>query len=100
VVDNMSQILNATNEAGIPLFGSEEEQVINGCLACQGIDYIALGQETGRMAASILSGEANAAEMAVYVTSEYSPFYNSQVGAALGLELPAEYSNATDVAAG
>lgn len=97
VVENMSQVLNATNQAGIPLFGSEEEQVINGCLACQGIDYIALGRQTGAMAAAVLNGEA-AGEIPVYVTSQYSPFYNSKVADALGVELPEQYANATDVA--
>lgn len=99
VVENLSQVLNAANEAGIPVFGSEEEQVKNGCLACQGIDYLALGREAGRMAAKVLSSQANAAELAVYVTSEYSPFYNSAVAASLGLSVPAEYANAVDVAA-
>ncbi|NLF35020.1 MAG: ABC transporter substrate-binding protein [Clostridiales bacterium] len=98
VVENLSQMLNAADEAGIPIFGSEEEQVRNGCLACQGIDYIALGQETGRMAAKVLSGEAEAGALPVYVTSEYAPFYNSAVAQAMGLSLPEDYSNAVDVA--
>lgn len=53
VVDNLPMVLHAANEAGIPVFGSEVEQVSNGCLATQGIDYVALGREAGLMAASI-----------------------------------------------
>jgi putative ABC transport system substrate-binding protein len=98
VVENLGQLLNAANEANIPVFGSEQEQVKNGCLACQGIDYTALGYKTGLMAAAILDGDKTAAETPVYTTSEYSPFYNSKVAATLGLELPKDYTTATDVA--
>lgn len=47
VVDNLSTVLKAANDAKIPVFGSEEEQVKNGCLASQSIDYVALGKQTG-----------------------------------------------------
>ena len=38
------------------------EQVKIGCLAAEGIDYIALGKQTGKMAAKVLKGEAKASE--------------------------------------
>lgn len=47
-----------TNEAGIPVYGSEIEQVKLGCVASAGIEYVALGRQTGMMAAKILKGEA------------------------------------------
>ncbi|MEG0379524.1 MAG: ABC transporter substrate-binding protein, partial [Eubacterium sp.] len=65
VVDNLSTVLKAANDAKIPVFGSEEEQVKNGCLASESIDYVALGKQTGEMAAKILKGEAKAADMPV-----------------------------------
>ncbi len=34
----------------------------SGCLAAEGIDYIALGKQTGKMAAKVLKGEAKASE--------------------------------------
>lgn len=98
VVDNLSSVLQAANEAGIPVFGSEIEQVKNGCLASMSIDYVALGRQTGQMAAQILKGEANASDMAVQQITESSPVYNSQVMQTLGLSLPADYSNAEDQA--
>lgn len=94
IVNNLSVVLQATNQAKIPVFGSEIEQVKNGCLASQSIDYVALGAETGKMAARVLSGE-NASGIPVYQVKDFSPVYNPDVCDSLGLSLPAEYQDAT-----
>lgn len=99
VVDNLPLVLHATDEAGIPVYGSEVEQVVNGCLATQGIDYVALGREAGLMAAQILNGEAEPAAMAVGLIDEVTPAYNSEVAARLDIALPTDYAEATDVKA-
>lgn len=99
VVDNLPMVLHAADEAGIPVYGSEVEQVVNGCLATQGIDYVALGREAGLMAAKILDGEAEPSTMAVGLIDEVTPAYNSEVAARLGIELPADYADAADVTA-
>ena len=99
VVENLPAVLLAAEEAGIPVFGSEVEQVINGCLATQGIDYVALGKVAGLMAASILSGESDPATTPVSLVSDVTPAYNSEVLATLGLVLPQAYQNAQDVCA-
>ncbi len=96
VVDNLASVLKAANDAGIPVFGSEIEQVKNGCLAAEGIDYVALGEQTGRMAARVLKGE-NASEIAVEQVKDSAPVYNKKVCEALGLELPEAYQHAEDV---
>ena len=62
VVSALQTVLAAANDAKIPVFGSEVEQVKNGCVAAVGIDYVALGKQTGEMAAKVLKGEATAAE--------------------------------------
>lgn len=98
VVDNLSAVIKAANDGGIPVFGSEIEQVKNGCLASESIDYVALGEQTGRMAARILSGE-DASTMPVEEVEDATPVYNSQVLEALGLTLPADYQDAQDVSA-
>ncbi len=97
MVDNLSTVLKATNSAKIPVFGSEEEQVKNGCLASQSIDYVALGKETGKIAAQILKGEAKASDIPVYMVKDCTPVYNKAVMEKLGLTLPSEYSSATAV---
>lgn len=96
VVNNLSVVLHAANEAGIPVFGSEIEQVKNGCLAAESIDYLEVGREAGRMAARILKGE-KAGDIAVSVISASEPVYNSAVAEQLGIALPADYSGATAV---
>ena len=63
VVSNMQTYLEKANKAKIPVFGSEVEQVKLGCVACVGIDFIKLGEQTGEMAAKILKGEKEAKEM-------------------------------------
>ena len=98
VVDNLSAVIKAANDGGIPVFGSEIEQVKNGCLASESIDYVALGEHTGRMAARILSGE-DASTMPVEEVEDATPVYNSEVIEALGLTLPADYQDAQDVSA-
>lgn len=53
VVSSLPAILEMANEAKIPVFGSEIEQVKIGCLAAQGLDYVELGRQTGKMAAQV-----------------------------------------------
>jgi len=98
VVDNLSTVLNATNEAGIPVFGSEVEQVKNGCAACEGIDYYELGIKTGKLTAEILKG-GKASETPVVQVSDSTPAYNPEVMEALGITLPADYADAEAVSA-
>ncbi|MBQ8835981.1 MAG: ABC transporter substrate-binding protein [Clostridia bacterium] len=96
VVNNLSVVLDAANEAGIPVYGSEEEQVKNGCLASVSIDYVALGKVTGNMAADALEG-ADLATMAVKTISDATPVVNTDVLAAFNITMPAAYANATTV---
>ncbi|MFA7674329.1 MAG: ABC transporter substrate binding protein, partial [Clostridia bacterium] len=98
VVNNLSTVINAADEANIPVFGSEIEQVKNGCLAAEGIDYVELGRETGRIAARILKGEA-AGSISVALISASEPVYNKTVAERLGIALPEAYSEAADVTA-
>ncbi len=90
VVGVLASILEKTNDAGIPVYGSEVEQVKGGCVAAAGIDYYALGRQTGAMAAKVLKGEASASEIPYETISEYGIYINSEALAALSLELPAD----------
>lgn len=90
VVGVLSSILEKTNEAGIPVYGSEIEQVKLGCVASAGIDYYKLGSETGKMAAKILSGEATAEELDYITVTDYEVYKNSKALAEMNIELPAE----------
>ena len=90
VVGVLASILEKTNDAGIPVYGSEVEQVKAGCVAAAGIDYVALGRQTGAMAAKVLKGEAKASELPYETISEYGIYVNSEALAALSLTLPAD----------
>lgn len=85
VVNSLLTILDKANEKNIPVFGSEIEQVKIGCLAAQGIDYVALGEQTGAMAAQILLGEKAASEINFEVITEVELYYNSAVADLLGI---------------
>lgn len=96
VVNNLSVVLTAADKYGIPVYGSEEEQVINGCLASVSIDYVALGRVTGEMAVSVLKGE-DASTMAVKTITEATPVINSSVLKKLSLSTPEGYSEVKTV---
>lgn len=88
VVGVLSSVLEKTDAAGIPVYGSEIEQVIKGCAASAGIDYIELGKKTGAMAAKILKGEAKASETPYESITDYSIYTNPGVLEALNITLP------------
>lgn len=91
VVSALQTVLAYANEANIPVFGSEVEQVKNGCLASMGIDYVELGKQTGTMAAAILKGEAAAAEMNYEICEGASLYVNTEAAANLGIEFTEDY---------
>ena len=88
VVSSLPAILDQANEKGIPVFGSEIEQVKIGCLAAEGIDYISLGKDTGKMAAKILKGEAKAEDMEYQLLTESNLYVNEKVAENLGITVP------------
>lgn len=88
VVSALQVVLDAADKKGIPVFGSEVEQVKAGCLAAVGLDYIELGRQTGHMAAKILKGEAKASEMKFEIIEGGSFYGNTAVSEKLGIALP------------
>lgn len=96
VVQALSTELDAANKAGIPVFGSEIDQVKAGCVGCEGLDYHALGVQTGEMAAKVLKGEAKAAELNFETITEPSAFINTAVAKTLNITIPDDYLNGGD----
>lgn len=88
VVNSLPTILDKAKAKKIPVFGSEIEQVKMGCLGSEGIEYISLGKQTGKMAAKILRGEAKASEMAYEIIEEPNLYLNSKVADELGIDIP------------
>ena len=90
VVGVLPAILEKTNEAGIPVYGSEVEQVKLGCVASAGIDYLQLGRQTGAMAARVLKGEATCEAIPYETISEYGIYINSAALAEMNISVPAD----------
>ena len=88
-VDAMSNLTD-NNVVGVPIYGSEVEQVKLGCVASAGIDYVQLGKQTGLMAAKVLRGEATCADLPYETISEYSIYINSPALDAMGISVPEE----------
>ena len=88
VVGVLGSILEKTNEAGIPVYGSEIEQMELGCVAGAGLDYVQLGIQTGKMAAQILTGEATCADLPYETIENYGLYVNSSALTEMGLTLP------------
>lgn len=90
VVGVLAAILEKTNEAGVPVYGSEIEQVKLGCVAAAGIDYVQLGRQTGAMAAKVIRGEATCADIPFETIASYSNYVNSDALDGMGITLPAD----------
>ncbi len=93
VVSALQTVLAEANNAAIPVFGSEVEQVKSGCVASMGLEYFELGKQTGAMAAKVLKGEAKASEMAFEIIDEPSLFINTKAASNLGLSFPDNYTD-------
>lgn len=87
VVDNLNIVLEQADTKGIPVYGSEIEQVKKGCLASASIDYVALGEKTGNIAIDILNGASAAEYPAVSVTDSFL-VVNTDVASKFGIAIP------------
>ena len=90
VVSALALMLDKANAAGKPVFGSEIEQVKLGCVAAEGLDYIALGRQTGLMAAKVLKGEAKASDIPYEIITEPGLYVNTEALAKFGIVLSDE----------
>ena len=84
-------INNVAQPAGVPIVAGEEG-LCKGCgVATLSISYYELGVATGEMAAKILKGEANVAEMEIGYDPNPVKKYNPELVEALGLTIPEDY---------
>ena len=77
--------------AGVPIIAGEAG-ICSGCgVATLSISYYDLGYATGKMAAQILTGEADISTMPVGYAENFTPHYNAEICADLGLTPPEGY---------
>ena len=84
-------INNVAEPAGVPIIAGEEG-ICAGCgVATLSINYYDLGVTTGKMAAKILTGEANISEMPIEYFPDPVKKYNPAICEALGITVPDDY---------
>ena len=84
-------INNVAEPADVPIIAGEEG-ICAGCgVATLSINYYDLGVTTGKMAAKILTGEANISEMPIEYFPDPVKKYNPAICEALGITVPEDY---------
>ncbi|MCI6647335.1 MAG: ABC transporter substrate-binding protein [Oscillospiraceae bacterium] len=84
IIDNICR-------GNVPVFCGEEG-ICAGCgMATLSISYYDIGYKTGEMAAQILTGESDVAEMAIEYAPEFVKKYNPTICADLGVTAPEGY---------
>ena len=96
VVENLPILLEKATAKNIPVFGSEEEQVGNGCIASAGIDYIELGKKAGVMAARVLKGE-DIKNIPYETLTESKITINTDVAEKIGVTIPQSITDRAEV---
>lgn len=96
VVASLAIILDKASAKKIPVFGSEEEQVGNGCIASAGLDYFNLGIQAGEMAAKVLNGE-DISTLPYETLTESKITVNKAAAEKLGIKIPDSVMSSADV---
>ena len=88
---NATLIDNICQTAGVPVIAGEEG-ICAGCgVATLSMSYYDLGVATGKMAAKILTGEADISEMPIEYAPQFTKKFNPAICDALGLTAPEGY---------
>ena len=83
----MSQVVEAANSAGIPVYGSDPVMVRSGALACVSVSNTQLGRRSAEMAAEILSGKA-VSGIPAEAMEEYQYVCGQAAADVLSIQLP------------
>ena len=89
VAASMPIVVDTFNNAGVPFYVGADSMVNDGGLATDGVNYVELGKETGKIAARVLNGE-NTADIPVLTMEETKYYYNPDTAKALDIEIPAD----------
>ncbi|MFC5337426.1 ABC transporter substrate-binding protein [Leucobacter denitrificans] len=89
VVAGIASLVQVAETKQIPVIAAEEGTVEGGAVATLGIDYEALGYQTGEMAIKVLEG-ADTASMPVEFANEFSYVVNEGAAERMGVTIPQE----------
>lgn len=91
VASNAEIVKNICEPAGVPVIAGEEG-ICAGCgVATLSISYYDLGVATGKMAAKVLTGETDIAEMPIEYAPQVTKKYNAELAEAMGVTIPDDY---------
>ncbi len=91
VAANTEIVNNIFQPAKIPVVAGEEN-ICAGCgVATLSISYYDLGVGTGKMAAKILTGEADISQMPIEYAPQFTKKYNKALCEDLGVQIPEDY---------
>ncbi len=96
VVSAIESIIGAAEAKKIPVIAGEGDSVKRGAVATFGIDYRALGEQTGEMAIKILKDGADPATMPVENQKEPKTVVNPGAAEKAGVTLPEELVKRAD----
>lgn len=92
-VSALESIIQVANENDIPLFVGELDSVKKGGFAAYGFEYEDIGYEAGLMAAQILKGEKQPADMPVQYPPEINLVINKTAAKEMNVELKDEWND-------
>ena len=87
----MAQVVEAANNAGIPVYGSDPVMVKSGALACVSVSNTQLGQRSAEMADEILKGKP-VSQIPAEAMSNYNYVVSQSAADVLGITLPEDGS--------
>lgn len=90
IVAGLGSLVQVAETKQIPVIAAEEGTVANGAIITLGIDYTALGYQTGEMAIKILEDGADPATMPVELSNEYAYVVNEAAAERMGVTIPAD----------
>lgn len=90
VVAGIASLVQVAEDKQIPVIGAESGTVEGGAVATLGIDYTALGHQTGEMAIEILQNGGDPASMPVEFANEFTYVVNPAAAERMGVEIPQE----------
>ncbi|MDQ0268817.1 ABC transporter substrate-binding protein [Cytobacillus purgationiresistens] len=96
VVAALESVIQVSNENKIPLFVGELDSVERGGFAAYGFDYEDIGYEAGVMAAQILKGEKEPADLPIQYPQNLKLLINKKAAADMGIELNEEWNDVAE----
>ena len=87
----MNTVAQISLETGVPVFAAEANMVMGGGLATLSFSYYDLGYKSGLMAAQILRGESDPAEMPIQFSTDLFYIINGFMAEELGIVIPPQF---------